>query len=197
VAARTGDLSFHAPPEQGTSPFTRRVESGLLLKEACSRYVFGYFDGVPQRRPGGYYLPLDVGHSWKSVKYALQRREAMAIEQGLASCFHVRGILYGESLPTQARSRGGQSKQAGTGRGRGRGRGRAGQHRGADPADANVAGGGAGAGQDVGASSHAIPMSGGAPSYAAAVMGMSMTDALRQVDGMLAEHWARSRGGVL
>ena len=27
----------------------KRVESGLLLKEVCSQYVFGFFDGVPAR----------------------------------------------------------------------------------------------------------------------------------------------------
>lgn len=194
----------------------KRVESGLLLKEVCSRYVFGFFDGVPARRAGGYYLPLDVGHSWKSVKYALQRREAMAVQHGVASCFHVRGILYGESLPTQPRSKGGHSQQAGAGRGRGRARGRAGQNRGGGSAAANVLGSGAGSAQDVGASSHGMPIGGWAPMFAAthanvshvqqpgvlhAVLPRMPTSSSVHVDPVLVGHedsgWQSMRGRAL
>ena len=85
------------PASQGSWP--PGVRNGLTCVQAVSRYLFGFYDGIPPPIGTRYHLPMDVLHSWASVKGAVERREMVAMSEGIASVFHIRHILYGETVP--------------------------------------------------------------------------------------------------
>ena len=96
------------------------MRNGLTCVQAVSRYLFGFYDGIPPPIGTRYHLPMDVLHSWASVKGAVERREMVAMSEGIASVFHIRHILYGETVPTEHRVRAKARSKGGSGRGGGR-----------------------------------------------------------------------------